>query len=53
MIDRMLGKLAGHSMFGGEAAARRLQMCADCRVVDMVSNPSESTIFDVTGGRPS
>ena len=53
MIDRMLGKLAGHSMFGGEAAARRLQMCADCRVVDMVSNPSESTIFDFTGGKPS
>ena len=53
MIDRMLGKLAGHSMFGGEAAARRLQMCADCRVVDMVSNSSESTIFDFTGGKPS
>lgn len=52
MIDRMLGRLAGHSMFGGEAA-RRLQMCADCRVIDMVSNPTESTIFDFTGGKPS
>lgn len=52
MIDRMLGRLAGHSMFGGEAT-RRLQMCADCRVVDMVSNASESTVFDYTGGRPS
>ena len=52
MIDRMLGRLAGHSMFGGEAT-RRLQMCADCRVIDMVSNPTESTIFDFTGGKPS
>ena len=52
MIDSMLGRLAGHSMFGG-AAARRLQMCAECRVVDMVSNRAESTIFDFTGRKPS
>lgn len=46
MIDSMLGKVAGHSMFAGGGALKRLQMCADCRVVDMVSNTSESTIHD-------
>jgi Fe-S-cluster-containing hydrogenase component 2 len=47
MIDAMLGRLGGHSMFAGGAALRRLQMCADCRVVDMMENKSETTIFDV------
>jgi hypothetical protein len=36
-------------MFGGDSA-RRLQMCADCRIVDMFSRPDEKTIFDVRGG---
>ena len=44
MVDNMLAKLAGHSMFAG--GVRRLQMCGDCRVVDMVENKSEATIFD-------
>ena len=46
MVDSMLGKLGGHSMFAGGAALRRLQMCGDCRVVDMVENKAEATIFD-------
>ena len=48
MIESMTGKLGGHSMFAGGAALRRLQMCADCRVVDMMDNKSETTIFDHT-----
>jgi ferredoxin len=44
MIENMLGKLGGHSMFAG--GVRRLQMCGDCRVVDMVENKAEATIFD-------
>ncbi len=48
MIENMTGKLGGHSMFAGGAALRRLQMCADCRVVDMMDNKSETTIFDHT-----
>ena len=44
MVENMLGKLGGHSMFAG--GTRRLQMCGDCRVVDMVENKSEATIFD-------
>ncbi len=47
MVDNMLGKLGGHSMFAGEGALRRLQMCADCRVVDMMENKAEASIFDV------
>ena len=31
-IESMLGKLAGHAMFQGEAL-QRLKMCGDCRVV--------------------
>jgi ferredoxin len=45
MIDTMLGRLAGHSMFAGEGALRRLQMCADCRVVDMMSNKNEASVL--------
>ena len=44
MVDNMLAKLGGHSMFAG--GTRRLQMCADCRVVDMVENKAEATIHD-------
>jgi ferredoxin len=44
MVENMLGKLGGHSMFVG--GTRRLQMCGDCRVVDMMENRAETTIFD-------
>ena len=44
MVDNMLGKLSGHSMFAG--GVRRLQMCGDCRVVDMMENRTEASIFD-------
>lgn len=44
MVENMLGKLGGHSMFAG--GTRRLQMCGDCRVVDMMENKTEATIFD-------
>jgi ferredoxin len=36
MLDNMLGKLAGHSMFAAPGALDRLRMCADCRVVDLI-----------------
>ena len=49
MIDSMLGKLAGHSMFADAGKLKRLQMCADCRVVDMMSNPHEMSVL--TGKR--
>ncbi|HEY6133516.1 MAG TPA: 4Fe-4S binding protein, partial [Rubrivivax sp.] len=45
-IENMLGKLAGHAAFQG-AAADRLKMCGDCRVVDLYSNPNEVRITDL------
>jgi ferredoxin len=45
LIDAMLGKLAGHSMFQAEGSLKRVQMCADCRVVDMMSNKHEMSIL--------
>jgi ferredoxin len=44
MVENMLGKLTGHSMFAG--GTRRLQMCGDCRVVDMMENTAEASIHD-------
>lgn len=46
-IDAMLARLATHSMFAGGAGLRRLQMCADCRVVDMMENTAEASILDI------
>ncbi len=45
-IETMVAKLAGHAAFQG-AAAERLKMCSDCRVVDMYSNPQELRITDL------
>jgi ferredoxin len=45
-IEVMLGKLASHAMFQGEAL-ERLKMCGDCRVVDIYSNPGETKITDL------
>lgn len=38
VIERMLDKLAGHPMFATERARRRLKMCDNCRVVDVVQD---------------
>ena len=46
MIDSMTGKLGAHSMFAGGGALKRLQMCADCRVVDMMNAKDEPSIMD-------
>ncbi len=45
MVDAMLGRLAGHSMFSQGDALKRLQMCADCRVVDMMASKGEMSIL--------
>lgn len=45
-IEAMLGKLAGHSMFQG-AAADRLKMCSDCRVIDIYSSDNEVRIDQI------
>jgi ferredoxin len=45
-IEAMIGKLAGHAAFQG-AAAERLKMCSDCRVIDLHTNPNEVRITDL------
>ncbi len=45
-IENMLARLAGHAAFQG-AAAERLKMCGDCRVIDLHTNPNEVRITDL------
>jgi ferredoxin len=45
MIDSMVGRLSAHAMFAGASGTRRLMMCADCRVIDMMENPNEASIL--------
>jgi ferredoxin len=45
-VEAMLGKLAGHAMFQG-AAADRLRMCGDCRVIDIHSSTNEVRIDEL------
>lgn len=47
MVDSMLKRLSGHSLFADGAALKRLQMCGDCRVVDMLESRSEMTVEDL------
>ncbi len=45
-IENMVAKLSGHAAFQG-AAAERLKMCSDCRVIDLHSHPNEVRITDL------
>jgi ferredoxin len=45
-IEAMLGRLAGHAMFQGEAL-ERLKMCSDCRVIDLYSSGQERKVTDL------
>jgi len=49
MVDLMTAKLGAHSMFAGGGALKRLQMCGDCRVVDMATATDHPSIFDYSG----
>jgi ferredoxin len=48
MVENMTGKLGTHSMFAAGGAIKRLQMCGDCRVIDMASSKDEPSILDYT-----
>ncbi len=50
MVNMMLKRLAGHSMFEGEAL-NRLKMCQDCRVVDLMLNDSEGDLYQHARGQ--
>jgi hypothetical protein len=45
MIEAMVGRLGGHSMFTRPEALARLRMCADCRVIDMMSSKDEASVL--------
>ena len=45
LVESMLGRLAGHSMFSSEGALKRLKMCGDCRIVDMMSTKNEASVL--------
>ncbi|MEO6895336.1 MAG: 4Fe-4S dicluster domain-containing protein [Caldimonas sp.] len=45
-VATMLARLAGHSMFQG-AAAERLKMCGDCRVIDIHTRSDEVKISEL------
>ncbi len=47
MIQNMISKLSGHSMFASDAQKQRLSMCGDCRVVDLYSNEKTVDIRDL------
>ena len=46
LVLSMIERLRTHSMFAGEDSLARLRMCADCRVVDLMTN--EKTV-DIRG----
>jgi ferredoxin len=46
LIESMAAKLTGHSMWQGDAVLRRMMMCADCRIVDMMENKNEASVLD-------
>ena len=48
LIESMIARLSGHSMFAGEAERARLRMCADCRVIDMMKAGSTVKAWDLT-----
>ena len=50
IIDNMLGRLAGHSMFAAPGALDRLKMCADCRVIDMMEKEIPGARRPAPGG---
>ena len=47
MVEGMLAKLAGHSMFGSPEKLNRLRMCADCRVVDLIKSEPSTNVMNV------
>ena len=50
MVEAMMGRLSGHKMFTDGKALERLRMCADCRVIDMMSAKDEVSVLGTEGG---
>jgi ferredoxin len=50
-VQAMVARLSGHSLFATPAQQKRLLMCGDCRVIDMLEHGKgqapETTVFDL------
>lgn len=46
LVENMVDKLVGHSMFSTPQALARVKMCGDCRVIDMMDRGGEASIHD-------
>ena len=44
LVGAMIERLRSHSMFSASGALDRLKMCADCRVVDLMTNEGPADI---------
>ncbi len=44
MMRSMVERLRGHSMFKSDAQLRRLEMCADCRVIDLMESEDGASL---------
>jgi hypothetical protein len=47
LVSAMIERLRGHSMFAGAGTLERLKMCADCRVVDMMTDEGPADIRNI------
>jgi len=47
MIEGMIARLTGHSMFAAPGALERLRMCADCRVIDLMRHEPSADIREL------
>src|SRR5205823_8118704 len=47
MIEGMIAKLTGHSMFAAPEKLARLRMCGDCRVVDLIKSEPSANVMNV------
>jgi ferredoxin len=47
LVLAMIERLRTHSMFAGADSLARLRMCADCRVVDLVTNEKTADIRNI------
>lgn len=48
VIDSMLARLAGHSMFATPEALARLTQCGDCRVIDLITKEKSLNAWEMT-----
>ncbi|MDD2873396.1 MAG: 4Fe-4S binding protein [Azoarcus sp.] len=48
MIEAMISRLTGHSMFASATELGRLRMCGDCRVIDLMKSEQSTKAWDMT-----